>query len=374
MTKARTLAESISDGGILADGSISVSEVSGAAPLSSPAFTGGVDVTGNLTISGTVDGRDVATDGTKLDGIEAGATADQTAAQIKTAYESNADTNAFTDTEKSKLSGIEAGADVTDAAGVEPLVDAHLNTSTASAGNLLSWTGSDYAWAAGVPSGIIAMWSGSTLSIPSGWVLCDGLNSTPDLRDRFIVGAGSTYAVGDTGGANTVALAAGEMPSHTHGVGNLAGNTSSVGDHTHTGSTSNSGNHAHSGSTSSSGNHAHNGSTSNTGSHSHNLVARDGNNSVNNFSVQVTQIAPNGSFGTSAAGAHSHNFTTAGAGDHAHNFTTAAGGDHAHNFTTAGGGSHSHTLTISGDSGASGSGTAHENRPPYYALAYIMKT
>jgi hypothetical protein len=54
----------------------------------------------------------------KLAGIEAGATADQTAGEIKTAYESNADTNAYTDAEKSKLAGIEAGADVTDTANV----------------------------------------------------------------------------------------------------------------------------------------------------------------------------------------------------------------------------------------------------------------
>jgi len=53
-----------------------------------------------------------------LDGIESGATADQTAAEIKTAYESNADTNAFTDADESKLDGIEASADVTDTANV----------------------------------------------------------------------------------------------------------------------------------------------------------------------------------------------------------------------------------------------------------------
>jgi len=70
----------------------------------------GVGVTGNITVSGTVDGRDVATDGTKLDGIESGATADQSASEIKTAYESNANTNAFTDAEQTKLSGIETGA------------------------------------------------------------------------------------------------------------------------------------------------------------------------------------------------------------------------------------------------------------------------
>ena len=75
-------------------------------------------VTGALTTNSTIDGRDVAVDGTKLDGIESGATADQTAAEIKTAYESNADTNAFTDADESKLDGIEALADVTDTVNV----------------------------------------------------------------------------------------------------------------------------------------------------------------------------------------------------------------------------------------------------------------
>jgi hypothetical protein len=83
----------------------------------------GDTMTGDLTVpniitSGDVDGRDVSVDGAKLDGIEAGATTDQTPAEIKVSYESNADTNAFTDAEQSKLAGIEAGADVTDTANV----------------------------------------------------------------------------------------------------------------------------------------------------------------------------------------------------------------------------------------------------------------
>jgi len=72
--------------------------------------TGNLDYTGDITLTGTVDGRNVSVDGTKLDGIEPGATADQTAAQIKTAYESNANTNNFADADVSKLSGIEPGA------------------------------------------------------------------------------------------------------------------------------------------------------------------------------------------------------------------------------------------------------------------------
>jgi hypothetical protein len=83
-----------------------------------------------------------------------------------------------------------------------------------SAGNVLTSTGS--AWAStAIPSqffsGMIILWSGAIIAIPSGWVLCDGTNSTPDLRDKFIVGAGSTYAVGATGGSPNAIVV-----SHTH--------------------------------------------------------------------------------------------------------------------------------------------------------------
>jgi hypothetical protein len=64
----------------------------------------------NIVTSGTVDGRDVSTDGTKLDGIESGATADQTAAEIKTLVGNATDSNVFTDADHSKLDGIEASA------------------------------------------------------------------------------------------------------------------------------------------------------------------------------------------------------------------------------------------------------------------------
>jgi hypothetical protein len=62
-----------------------------------------------------------------------------------------------------------------------------------------------------IPSGVIVMWSGSVASIPAGWFLCNGSNGTPDLRDRFVVGAGSTYNPAATGGsANAIVV------SHTH--------------------------------------------------------------------------------------------------------------------------------------------------------------
>ena len=71
----------------------------------------------------------------------------------------------------------------------------------------------------GFPSGGIIIWSGASDAVPSGWVLCDGTNGTPDLRDRFVVGAGSTYAVGAKGGEAAHKLTVSEMPSHFHELG-----------------------------------------------------------------------------------------------------------------------------------------------------------
>ena len=67
-----------------------------------------------------------------------------------------------------------------------------------------------------IPAGMISLWYGAIGSVPSGWYLCDGSNGTPDLRDRFVIGAGSTYSVGSTGGASTHTITTSEMPSHTH--------------------------------------------------------------------------------------------------------------------------------------------------------------
>jgi hypothetical protein len=91
-----------------------------------------------------------------------------------------------------------------------------------------------------VPTGGIILWSGSTGSIPATWYLCDGTNGTPDLRNSFIVGAGSTYAVNATGGtADAVVVthnhtASVTDPGHTHGVsatslmGNWSGGTQNL--------------------------------------------------------------------------------------------------------------------------------------------------
>ena len=98
------------------DGGTIDGTVIGGATAAAGSFTT-VGATGNITVGGTVDGRDVATDGSKLDGIEASATADQSNAEIRTAVEAASDSNVFTDADHSKLNAIEASAtaDQTDA-------------------------------------------------------------------------------------------------------------------------------------------------------------------------------------------------------------------------------------------------------------------
>ena len=173
-----------------------------------------------------------------------------------------------------------------------------------------------------VPTGGIIIWSGSAAAIPTGWLLCDGTSGTPNLRDRFIVGAGSTYAVNATGGAATVTLAEANLPAHTHTVSGTSGGQSA--DHSHTGFTDVQGAH----------NHAIGGASG---------VNYSGAGGNPYFRGDLLQVA------TSTAGAHQHNVQTYGA-------------------------SNNHTHTFSATSSSVGAGTAHENLPPYYALCYIMKS
>ena len=91
------------------------------------------------------------------------------------------------------------------------------NGSVGTAGQFLTSRGAglspQYTTLTAFVSGMIMLWSGSVATIPSGWLLCDGSNSTPDLRSRFVVGAGSTYAVGATGGSADAIVV-----SHTHSI------------------------------------------------------------------------------------------------------------------------------------------------------------
>jgi len=93
--------------------------------------------------------------------------------------------------------------------------------------NLYGILGTIPAASSTLPTGMILLWSGSIGSIPTGYLLCDGTNSTPDLRDRFIIGAGNTYSVNQTGGTADAIVV-----SHSH----TATSTSTVTDpgHIHT--------------------------------------------------------------------------------------------------------------------------------------------
>lgn len=154
-----------------------------------------------------------------------------------------------------------------------------------------------------IPSGVILLWSGSTSNIPTGWVLCDGQNSTPDLRDRFVVGAGSTYAVDATGGEASVTLTSDQIPAHNHSA------TSTVTDP----------------------------------GHSHTTSGR------------LVDSADGGSDDYVMA-----DLTTTGSTNDTQETSTS-------NSATTG-------VSVSTSIGNTGGGQSHENRPPYYALAYIMKS
>ena len=103
-----TLASSVLTTADINGGTIDGTVIGGTAAAAVSATT--VSATGNITVGGTVDGRDVATDGAKLDGIESGATADQTDAEIRAAVEAATDSNVFTDADHTKLDAIEANA------------------------------------------------------------------------------------------------------------------------------------------------------------------------------------------------------------------------------------------------------------------------
>ena len=158
------------------------------------------------------------------------------------------------------------------------------------------------------------MWSGSIASIPTGFALCNGSSGTPDLRDRFIVGAGSTYAVNATGGSASVtpsgsisgstggtALTEAQMPKHYHTLWGPAAISGFVQAPVNGAGVFNGG------------------------------TPDDGANTYGSYSVGGN--AASGGFGTG----------------------------------TSSGDAHSHSLS------ASFSGSSQDNRPPYYALAYIMK-
>jgi microcystin-dependent protein len=151
-------------------------------------------------------------------------------------------------------------------------------------------SGADLTGIVSIPTGVIVMWSGTT--IPSGWALCDGTNSTPDLRNRFIVGANDASKTGITTQTGPGFNATTGVIDDTYEPGDIGGETS------------------------------------------HQLT--------------VAELA-----------AHTHT----------EQYNTASSGQ-----DQAGSGSGDNDNTSTRNSGSTGGDKYHENRPPYYALAFIMKT
>ena len=148
-------------------------------------------------------------------------------------------------TVKFKIDGTEKASISSAGAFTSTTIDA-----TKLTGNLPAISGASLTGIEGVPSGVIAMWHGASNAIPSGWVICDGNNSTPNLTDKFIKSTGTANATGGgtTSGATTLTIA--QMPAHTHATDVSYGNAAAGGYyHTSqpgpTGSTGGGGSHTH---------------------------------------------------------------------------------------------------------------------------------
>ena len=344
----------------------------------------GVDVTGNITVSGTVDGVDVAALKTSKDSLSTtngtilgsailanGVTAttqsagDNSTKVATTAYTDTAITNlvdsspgalntlnelaaainddaSFSTTvnnniaTKMPLAGGEFTGNVT-CENITPDGDSSRNLGTNSvrfanvyADNFVG-SGSNLTGIESFVTGMIILWNGAANAIPSGFVLCDGNNSTPDLRNRFIVGAGSSYNPGNTGGAANVTLSTAQIPSHSHSTNN----------HTHSFDA---------------GNHTHSFSGSGSSSHSHSFNYQLGSPPYHSNATMVTRNPMKRS--NTEFSQNTGNATVS---------LTVSG-------NTGNGAVSGNTGNANPSTNNTGSGNDHENRPPYYALCYIMKT
>lgn len=184
-----------------------------------------------------------------------------------------------------------------------------------------------------VAAGSIVLWYGGLGSIPAGWALCDGTSGTPDLQDRFVVGAGGSYSPGDTGGQAT----------HSHSV-SVSATTSSAGNHSHSVDFPNI-------------------TSSSAGNHSHSMGSLRFSRSFS-----TSEGSGGGAYRAYTSGGGSGHFfdpkweggSTAGAGSHTHTANPGAA-------TSSSTGAHTHSITMSTTSSSS------NNEPPYMVLCYIMK-
>lgn len=199
-----------------------------------------------------------------------------------------------------------------------------------------------------LPAGCIVLWAGSVLAIPAGWQLCDGTNGTPNLTDRFVVGAGSSYSPTATGGATVVSATSSSNGAHTHG-----GATASGGGQTLAGSADSQGDHAHGAATGSTAI-----SIAQMPAHTHDISATNAG-SIGGANPLAGSSALSTSYATASQGSgQGHTHSVASDGTHTHNITVQSVSAHAHTITSDG----AHTHTVSGSI-----------LPPYYALCYIYK-
>ena len=224
-----------------------------------------------------------------------------------------------------------------------------------------------------LPSKTIIMWSG--LSIPDGFALCDGNNDTPNLKSRFIVcysDIENDYKqIGNKGGAKQVTLTMNQMPSHKH----ADSSTDDSGIHTH---------NTPNGKTELGGSHRHDIKTTNVTSYADYVggtTVRNSQSIVINGKRTWLPNPPswNPAIGYDNGSYQVHNLYPKNWRDNDNKrripkleLTGQTPQNHNHPITTTSV-EHTHTLNINDTGGIDGVTQAHENRPPYYTLAYIMK-
>lgn len=175
----------------------------------------------------------------------------------------------------------------------------------------------------------IIMWPLPIADIPSNYHLCDGTNGTPDMRDRFVVGAGGSYAQGQVGGSVT-----------------QTGGTDAQGVHSHGGSTA-----GHQLSQAEMPSHIHGASTDSQGEHAHTYHTGTGEaTSTSGAPANAQNPGPYQTLLTDPAGAHVHTVTIA-----------STGGDVPHAHGVNADGSHAHNVAIP------------DGRPPFIGIAYIQR-
>lgn len=267
--------------------------------------------------------------------------------------------------------------------------------------------GDDIGSNAFVPPGMIALWYGALNTIPAGWAFCDGSNGTPNLRGKYILGAGNTFNVDSKRNSTNIIYSQSNIPVHNHGTqiendrgahSHGSGNSynhrhefnQNAPHHHQTGNTTY--NHSHN--LSQAGNHQH--TVNNAGSHEHRLAIVDtryaGNlyfqaggswTALNNqSSTTVNAQRP-----TKSGGSHSHVCTSgkihahqANAHNHSHQAKTAE--THQHQTQNAGGHQHGtignvdHQHTISVGNRGTGTSTSNFQLPctyPNIRVSWIMK-